>query len=1091
MGLTNIGGTMDALGEKIGAYFGVTRCGFFEFNEAADEAVCEYDWHAKADDPSLVGEYRTADFYTDAGEFISTLRAGEAFVLGDGTADPRVIPANLAALDIRSFIVVPTHRAAAMPLIVLALNDNKPRDWSKDEIDLMREVTTRIWTRLERARAEQALAASEEKYRTLFENIDEGFCLLNILFDEAGEAHDYVFLEANPAFEKQSGLVGAVGGHIAELVPDMEPYWIRMMVQVARTGEPIRFEADVASMGRCFDLYAFSGGENKVAVVFNDITERKRREANLAFLAEVSVDLARLANIDETMDAVGAKVAAHLGLSACAFAELDGAADIATNNHGWHRSGMPSLLGTYRMEEFMAAEVVQDCRAGKAVVVSDVFADPRVNGEQYAALGIGSFASIPLMRDGVWGFLLVAYRPGPCNWREDEIDLMREIATRNWTRLERARAEAELHRSQERYQAFMQHSTEGIYRCELDRLIPVDMPVDEVLDFAYEHTYLAECNDAMARMYGHDSGKELEGARLGDLTPRTPENEAFLTAFLTNGFKLQGGESQEQHRDGHTVYFRNNLFGIVEDGFLVRVWGTQTDITAQHQAELDLRASLELYHLSSEASAGMLYDYDPYTDRIMRAGAVEAITGVPVAEVPELGSWWIERIHPEDLVAQLALVPDIIAARKENHMGEYRVRHAKGHWVHVMDKSRWIYDEAGTLIRMVGNTVDVSDRVRALAELHEENERKNEFIATLSHELRNPLAPLRTGIQLLGEPPYDEATTRPVVKMMERQVDHMVHLIEDLMDLNRISRGKIELRIAELDLHAPLLQALESVAPQMKAKGHTVVRELAGTPLIHMGDATRLAQVFGNLLENAAKYTAPGGTITVRTEVHGTRARITFIDNGGGIEAEDLPRVFGMFAQIRKDNEFAQGGIGIGLHIVKRLVEMHHGTIEVSSAGRGQGSAFTVSLPIAASLASTYGTVNASALAPLAPLRILLTDDNVDAANSLAMLLKKAGHEVEVAHNGASALEKGERSAPQVLVLDIGMPGMYGYDLCRRIRGTSWGASSYIIALTGWGQEDDRQKALEAGFDHHMVKPVGRKELEGALAAVGRTVVAG
>ncbi|MBK9176356.1 MAG: response regulator [Flavobacteriales bacterium] len=379
---------------------------------------------------------------------------------------------------------------------------------------------------------------------------------------------------------------------------------------------------------------------------------------------------------------------------------------------------------------------------------------------------------------------------------------------------------------------------------------------------------------------------------------------------------------------------------------------------------------------------------------------------------------------------------------------------------------------------------DISTLKEAQESLHQADRRKSEFLATLAHELRNPLAPLRNGLELLSLAEQDKATWDQAHGMMKRQLDQMVRLIDELMDLSRISRGTVDLQLAQVDLRDALDQAVETSRPLIERQDHDLVQEFADAPIRVEGDIMRLTQVFANLLNNAAKYTDRGGIITVRTVVDAHEVRIAVEDNGIGIAPDQLVKVFDMFAQVERANDRVQGGLGIGLNIVKHLVGMHGGRIEARSDGLGKGSSFMVTLPLAPprEAPATASTLQEDQKAKQAPLRILIVDDNEDAANMMAMLLSRFGHEVRVAHNGMQALEEGDELLPNVVLMDLGMPVMDGYNACTRMRETTWGASATLVALSGWGQAEDRIRSSEAGFDHHLVKPIAAADLHTIVA---------
>jgi len=385
---------------------------------------------------------------------------------------------------------------------------------------------------------------------------------------------------------------------------------------------------------------------------------------------------------------------------------------------------------------------------------------------------------------------------------------------------------------------------------------------------------------------------------------------------------------------------------------------------------------------------------------------------------------------------------------------------------------------------------DISEHTKAQELLRLANRRKSEFLATLAHELRNPLAPLRNGLELLSLSQGDKATWDQAHGMMKRQLDQLVRLVDELLDLSRISRGTVDLQRMRVDLRAVLDQAVETSLPLIDQQEHELVLDLPPDALFVEGDGMRLAQVFNNLLNNAAKYTDRGGHITMKAEASPNAAIISVTDNGIGIAAADQDRVFDMFAQVERGHDRSQGGLGIGLNIVKHLVEMHGGRIAVRSDGLNKGSCFTVHLPLAARALQgpARPAVPAKASAQVRK-RILIVDDNHDAAAMMALLLGKLGHEIHVAHDGAVALTLGARIRPDVVLMDIGMPVMDGHTACAEMRRTDWGKNAFIVALTGWGQEEDKSRSQQAGFDHHLVKPISSDTLTAVLAHAAAPVV--
>ena len=373
---------------------------------------------------------------------------------------------------------------------------------------------------------------------------------------------------------------------------------------------------------------------------------------------------------------------------------------------------------------------------------------------------------------------------------------------------------------------------------------------------------------------------------------------------------------------------------------------------------------------------------------------------------------------------------------------------------------------------------------KRVAVMAEDDRRKNEFLATLAHELRNPLAPIQYAYELMNLAGNNENLRVEAQSILRRQVQHMVRLIDDLLDLSRITRNKLELRRDRVELAAIIEDAVEIVRPVLEARGHDFRVRLAPGPVLVHADRTRLAQVFSNLLGNAAKFTERGGRIRLTSERSDGQIVVHVQDNGIGIPPAMLPRIFEMFVQADRSLERTESGLGIGLTLVKRVVEMHGGTVEARSGGAGQGSDFLVRIPIDPAAPTATREAEADAKLRVSSVRVLVADDNEDALRSLAMMLRAMGHEVHMARDGAEVLEAAAAIMPTLILMDIGMPRMNGYAVARRIREQPWGRGITLVALTGWGLEDDKRLAAEAGFDRHVVKPVEAPILREILASV-------
>ncbi|HET7696268.1 MAG TPA: ATP-binding protein [Vicinamibacterales bacterium] len=403
-----------------------------------------------------------------------------------------------------------------------------------------------------------------------------------------------------------------------------------------------------------------------------------------------------------------------------------------------------------------------------------------------------------------------------------------------------------------------------------------------------------------------------------------------------------------------------------------------------------------------------------------------------------------------------------------------------GSVVHVQNDVEPLYDRHGAVCGCVSVCVDLTEHRQAEDVLREADRRKDEFLATLSHELRNPLAPIRNALELMRRSGHDASLSERALAIMERQVRQLVRLTDDLLDVSRITRDRLELRRERIDLRGAIRSALETIEPLSEAAGHEVVVDLPDDPLWVYADLTRLAQAFANLLNNAVKYTDRGGRITLTAAAHGGEAAVTLTDTGIGIDPIHLPVIFDMFVQIEPTASRARSGLGIGLALARRLIELHGGHIDASSAGAGTGTTFAVRLPLVA--AARREPRPPGLPRALEGCRVLVAEDIPDAAEMLRLMIECMGHEVVVAADGVQAVELAARVRPQIAVLDIGMPRMDGYEAARRIR-AALGREVVLVALTGWGQEQDQQRAYAAGFDYHVTKPAEPDALESLIAS--------
>jgi PAS domain S-box-containing protein len=590
-------------------------------------------------------------------------------------------------------------------------------------------------------------------------------------------------------------------------------------------------------------------------------------------------------------------------------------------------------------------------------------------------------------------------------------------------------------------------------------------------------------NAAAERLFGY-TAEQAVGEHISLVIPpeRLAEEDQII-ATLKQGRRIEHFETERLRSDGRRVWVSLTISPVKdEDGNVVGASKMARDITDRKQAMSERERFATLVETSTDFIG--ICDLQGTPSYVNRAGLkMVGLDSLEEARRTNVADFFF----PED---QTRVAQELFPAVLEQGHGEMlvRFRNFKTGAFRWMDyKVLTLKDDAGQPIAFATVSQDVTERKRLedmlrglAADLSEADRRKDEFLATLAHELRNPLAPLSNALEVWKRT-NDANVLRETRDTMERQLGQMVRLVDDLLDLNRITHNRLELRKDRVELAPIIQQAVEACRHVADSMRHELTVTLPREPQYLDADPARLTQVFGNLLSNACKYTEAGGKITVTAQREGADVVVAVKDTGIGIPPDKLATVFDMFMQVEGSLERAQGGLGIGLTLVKRLVHMHGGSVEAKSDGRG--SEFVVRLPAMPADAAT-DLKPAAAPEPVQGHRILIVDDNTDSADSLAMLLRITGNETYTAHDGLGAIEAVEKHRPDVVLLDIGLPKLNGHDVCRRVREQAWGKNIVLIAVTGWGQEEDRRKSHEAGFDGHLVKPVDHERLSELLRSL-------
>lgn len=549
--------------------------------------------------------------------------------------------------------------------------------------------------------------------------------------------------------------------------------------------------------------------------------------------------------------------------------------------------------------------------------------------------------------------------------------------------------------------------------------------------------------------------------------------EPYVAPGLTENRKDLGDQESYEWQVNRTV-LADGQFGVVCYYY---------DTTRLQDALTALRASEERFRMLADNMSQLAWICNDLGDVSWFNQRWLNYSGMRFEDVRGWG--WQEVVHPDYLDE---VVESIDRARSSGEVWEHTfpLRSDEGSYSWFLTRALPIVGDDGQIVQWFGTNTDISELRETQQLLQAADERKNEFLATLAHELRNPLAPIRTGLELLKMGQLNATNYKETLSTMERQTLQLITLVDDLLDVSRITRGKLVLRKSSVELSGIVESAIEASLPVIEGAGHKFTFKLPETPVYLQADPHRLAQVLSNILNNAAKYTQEGGNIDLIVEPETERVTLRVRDDGVGIPAEMLDKIFDMFEQIEHPIENTYAGLGIGLTLVKRLLEMHDGSITVKSEGSNRGSEFVVTLPVLVGYVPENKDIQTEeeVIADAVSLSILIADDNKDAASTLSQLVEMLGNEVTIAHDGLEAIRRAEEVRPEVILMDIGMPNLNGYEATREIRQHQWGRDITIIALTGWGQAEDRKKSAEAGFDYHLVKPLDLAELTALLSTL-------
>lgn len=946
---------LDEVTEMISKHLDAARCLFIEINEAENRGIIRHEY-CRSGISSVAQEYKISDY---SPETLKQSRNGQIIVNNDAQNDPRtadIFETVYQPYDERAYISIPLFTDGRWTAIFW-ISDDKARNWMQQEITFLETVGERVWLAIEKVRNDEALRQSRERLRMAMEAAQIYTWEMNLATQEIQWSSN---LEQVIGFALPQEFGVTVNDFVHH--EDREPIQQKIL-EAIDTGKPFASEFRLVNphngeiiwvRGEGIRITDAKDKQSRFVGITKNITERKRAELNAQFLAEISQEMAQVTDEDQLAETVGKKLNSYLNVSVCAFIEIDEKATQVTINHEWHSKDSFALTGVYNLSEFVSDEFRRAVSGGEVVVIRDVFNDWRVDKDRFLKLNIGSHVNVPLIKDGQWKFTLGLYHTKPCNWREDEIELVRELALRIWTLIERIRAEEKLRDSEQKYRNLANAMPQLVWTANADGVVD----------------------------YYNSLATNYEGINLNKVT---------------------------------------------------QTWS------------------------------------------------------------------WQPVVHPDEIEATVSAWQQ--AQETGTYEFEHRIKMADGTYRWHLSRALAVKDsENNRVIKWFGTATDINELKVAESELErllqseqtargeaeEANRLKDEFLATVSHELRTPLNAILGWSAMAQSEGLDAQTSKHAFEVIERNARNQSQIIADILDVSRIITGKLNIDAHPIELVPVIQTAIDTVRPALHAKNIRLSNKLAFDDVRVIGDSSRLQQIVWNLLSNSVKFTPQNGQIEVSLRYTRNFAEITVKDSGSGIEAEFLPFVFDRFRQADGGTNRRHGGLGLGLAIVKHLIELHGGNVSAASEGHGQGATFTVTLPLEAKQVRAFQQTESETLpgkeaesarqklAPLNGLNILIVDDEPDAIELVNLMLTTNGAEVIFANSVEEALLKLDERIPDFIISDIGMPERDGYDFIQtiRTRPTDKGGLIPAIALTAYARSEDSQRALKAGYQAHLPKPV-------------------